>query len=89
MTLTLRTPDNNCWSCGHQFSAASDFVTNKPPSPGDVSVCIACAAPGIFRSDLTVGKPSPEEMEELLADPGYIQYATVIREMHEMRGHDH
>lgn len=64
---TTKTPESSCWHCGTKFTAASDLSGNmKTPTAGSCSICIMCAAPSIFMEDLTLRKPTQEEIDEIL-----------------------
>ena len=59
-----RVPSSVCPSCGYELSgagAAPGDPDPRPPSPGDTTVCIRCAAALIFDKDLKARRPTPEE----------------------------
>jgi ribosomal protein L40E len=60
------TPDSICSRCGNHFDRATSATPTAPkPLPGSVSICYRCGALGIFNDNLTVRRPTPEELEEL------------------------
>lgn len=67
--MTTEIPEQKCWFCG----IVQDRVTflpddRKKPKSDDYNVCINCAAPGIFMSDLTVRRPMAKEVIEFFLD---------------------
>jgi hypothetical protein len=62
-----------CPYCGAKCDAATITDADKPyggPRPGDVSVCGYCAELLIFDgAPLALRKPTPEEHDEIGADP--------------------
>jgi hypothetical protein len=70
-----------CWCCG---AAIDDQTAAGPgrqtPEPGDVSVCLYCAAVGIFTED-SVRPPTDVEATELLNDPEVVSVRTAIIEL--------
>lgn len=77
-TATTDTVPGNCWSCGMEFRKASDIVGGSVPKKGSVSVCIGCAAIGIFNEDLSVRKPNPEELVEITTTPGLADHILAV-----------
>jgi hypothetical protein len=64
MSLTVRTPDNPCPSCGSELNAATG-PAGLPPDPGDISVCYDCGEILTFNDDLTSRKLTAREMIDL------------------------
>jgi hypothetical protein len=38
------------------------------PQEGSISLCLACGALSLFQADLTLRKPTPEEIGEIMLD---------------------
>ena len=58
-----------CPSCGTRIDAASSLCEGSPaPVPGDITICIDCAAVMRFDKDLTVRLTSPAELRALHPD---------------------
>ena len=67
--MTTRTPVSSCPACGKIIDALSRPVDDDAtPSPGDVTVCLYCAAVLIINTDLTVRSPLQGEMDRLETD---------------------
>jgi hypothetical protein len=59
---------SSCPRCGYGVDAATAAYGNVQPKPGDVSICLNCAALMQFNDDLKLG-PGPESLlDELPAD---------------------
>lgn len=65
---------DRCWKCDipipvpfQMNSAEMRFA--RPPMPGDLSICAACGAFGVFDGLLLVRKPSVTEMKAITATP--------------------
>lgn len=67
--LSTPIPKQYCWKCGYQFTATSPAVGEYKPSAGDISMCISCGVASVFNEDLTLRKPTPEELEIILRHP--------------------
>lgn len=65
-------PPSMCPACGHLASAASTLgEVNYQPEPGDISLCIRCAAVNVFAADLTITEAPADLMPKLREeDPG-------------------
>src|SRR3954467_8957072 len=61
----FETPPSACVECGYRVDhAAAFFEKPQQPTPGDLSVCLNCAAVSVFEKDLTWRKPTrSEELE--------------------------
>lgn len=66
--------DRRCWKCRH--SIPQPFQLNsfqlklvRPPVPGDISICAACGAFGIFNGLLQVEKPDASMMRQITNTP--------------------
>lgn len=59
-------PEARCTACGYVTDgAAHPYDDAAVPTPGDVSVCCACAAVLVFTHDLTTRAATREEVEGL------------------------
>ena len=65
---SFQMPRSTCPYCGHDVDFAANAVRAGAPVPGDVTVCIKCAAPSVFDDDLQLRKPGPIEALALLED---------------------
>lgn len=64
-------PDNACPACGSRLDAATAVREDARPDPGDVSVCVYCAAILRFDRELYLYAPEQWEVDYLLAEiPG-------------------
>jgi hypothetical protein len=69
---TTRLQDTSaCPYCAHKLDAATAGPANPKavPSPGDGTICIECGGVLIFAEGLTVRRPTPDELAEILALP--------------------
>ena len=73
-----RTKKNSCLYCNHKLDGATQVNGNHQPKPGDVSICIACGNVSIFKEDMTLRKPSPEEEAEMQNDPNILEAQRAI-----------
>lgn len=69
-----------CPSCGHLLEAAMNArAGRKPPVEGDVTVCMYCANPLMFRADLSHRLPTPEEGLALARNPELQRIRSIIK----------
>lgn len=61
---TTETPTALCPACGHKIDRASS-MDDATPSAGDISICIRCAAVNLFAGDLTLRRPTADELDAL------------------------
>ncbi len=66
---TFDYPKNNCTNCGYERDAVTALVAGEGPKPGDVGVCLKCAAFERF----TESGYAPLSDEEFRALPEDIQ----------------
>lgn len=84
--MTCPTPPAFCWSCRTPFECGTDVEGHRYPlAPGMISICISCAAIGIFRDDLTVRKPTVEETAQLLARNDIVNHVFAVRLVQERK----
>ena len=70
MVVTTRLKPSPCPSCGYEMDAATAAFEDVRPKPGDVSVCLKCAALLEFAEDMTfapanTGRLDLETLEQL------------------------
>jgi hypothetical protein len=55
-TNSHRLPETKCPNCGTHLDAATEVGSDdgKRPSPGDLTVCIECSVPLVFKADLSM-----------------------------------
>ncbi|HEY1878489.1 MAG TPA: hypothetical protein VGG68_01005 [Caulobacteraceae bacterium] len=66
-----RLPIDHCPYCGKPHDSATNADPGRderPPEPGDASMCIGCGSMLIFDDDLKLSKPDPETLQILLSD---------------------
>jgi hypothetical protein len=62
----INLPEFSCPECGYKMDrTTAAFGQEGEPMEGDISMCLACGAPAIFRNDLTVRAPTEEEALDL------------------------
>ena len=49
-------PESSCPVCKHKFNRVSDLKESKRPKPGDITLCIKCAAVLHFDKEMRVQK---------------------------------
>lgn len=59
-----KVPENACPACGHRLDGAMAHpsVEDVPPTPGDLSVCIACGSILRFLDDMALAEVSVFEL---------------------------
>ena len=64
---TYRLPESLCPECGYKLDAATCVEGDgaNPPDPGDVSYCLNCGQVLIYAENLSVRRPTREEIAEL------------------------
>jgi NAD-dependent SIR2 family protein deacetylase len=71
-TITL--PEFSCPKCGYKMDRTTGAFEDAQPMEGDISMCLACGSPAIFRKDLTIRIPTEEEALDLAVNPEVIQF---------------
>ena len=64
-----RLPVSTCRICGYAFDCATDVRSDARPKPWDVSLCLQCAAIGIYDGNMRVVEPPLLLLLELEHDP--------------------
>ena len=69
-TADLRDQPTSCPYCGHRVRGATNPTPGDPTLPGDpdvlaFSLCVKCGELGLFTPELTLRKPTPEELAGL------------------------
>jgi hypothetical protein len=76
-----------CPYCGHKNnSIAAETFRNQPIpeiTPGDISICIACAEISQFDKELILIKTTPKMIREMLPEDldTVLRYQTVVKRM--------
>lgn len=61
----MRLKADKCPNCGYKLDAATSATGAGDPSPGDLTVCVRCAAVLVFTSEMAHRKFSEEETQGL------------------------
>jgi hypothetical protein len=75
-------PECACPTCGTKVNDATVVfhgASKASPAPGDVTVCIYCAAVSIFDDELCLRRPTPDEQREIARDPRVQKTVAEIR----------
>ena len=75
----VSTPPNCCPYCGYKVDCAGGDGTPQPNSIDSISLCLNCQNVLLFNEDLTVRKPTGEELTALKASPHWNEVQTVIQ----------
>jgi hypothetical protein len=59
--MTTRTPEQKCLACNYKIDATTSAFGEHKPRAGDYTMCLNCGAVSIFKEDLTLRAPTPEE----------------------------
>lgn len=58
-------PEGECPSCGAKVNRAGDILGEGSPEPGEVVVCLECSALNVFAEDLSLRRPTDEELVDI------------------------
>lgn len=75
--------ETNCPHCGVEIDAAQPAPGENPDAVlkgGSVTMCLNCAETGIFDDDLTLRKPTEEELAEFEQDDHYLRLRDLTRQ---------
>lgn len=75
----VNTPPNRCPYCGYEVDCAGGDGTPEPNSIDSISLCLNCQNVLLFNDDLTVRKPTDEELTALKASLHWNEVQTVIQ----------
>lgn len=85
--MSVPVPEHKCPYCSHALNRVSipgpDPVPE--PEPGDATVCINCSAVLVFGPDLTVHKPTDEEIVDLAGSPSLLEAMRFVGEYQKMK----
>lgn len=63
-------PTSHCPSCGQELDGSTETARiGDRPKPGDIAVCIYCAAVNQFGDDLMLEPVTGDKLAEVMADP--------------------
>lgn len=68
-------PPSQCCECGYKVNGASGPCK---PEPGDLTLCIQCACLNVFNTDLSLRKPTDEEIFAAAVNPDLQQLRKMI-----------
>jgi hypothetical protein len=75
----INVPPQACPACGYVVDAASDAFGDSLPAPGDVCVCLACAAVGIYGAGLMIRLPDAGEAADVASNRDIARVQKAIR----------
>lgn len=72
--MTTRIPDQTCPYCGRNIGATmkTKDTDQRPPEPGDLSLCFYCGEVAKFDNNMILIKLEPEELIKVLRENPYI-----------------
>ena len=76
----FRVPLAHCPTCNHKLDAASNPEDDRPPAPGDATICIKCATVLIYLPDMSLRLATQEEIN--LCGRDMPQIVRAIKELH-------
>jgi hypothetical protein len=65
MKLDVKVPPSPCLACGEINNMAMATFGERPPKPGDYTVCLKCGHLMVFADDLSMRNPTGAEMVEV------------------------
>jgi hypothetical protein len=84
--VTELSTEAKCNTCGYPIEAATG-LTGVIPSPGDVSICIACGTPEVFGmcpTGMVTRSCTDDELEEIMRDETVVKTITGISQLREI-----
>jgi hypothetical protein len=72
MPESIKTPGDNCPSCGKFLDGATGIGESRDPRPGMVSICLYCGHIMAFTDDLRLRELNDEEIKEVAGNPAII-----------------
>lgn len=79
MKKTTRTPESKCLQCGIIIDAATDPLTGKEPSKGQISVCIKCGHVMTYDKDLKLAELTAKDWVDIGKDAKAMQFITIAK----------
>lgn len=70
---------NRCPHCEHILEGATGVTTQNAPKPGDVTLCIYCAAVLVFQDDMRVRLPVEEEANEFASNGELMKMQKIVK----------
>lgn len=70
---------NRCPNCTHILEEATGVTTDDAPKPGDVTLCIYCAAVLVFTDDMMVRLPTEEESNEFANNAELMHMQKIVK----------
>jgi ribosomal protein L40E len=74
-------PVQHCLKCGYRMDMSSDMDQGHQPRPGDVSICMRCAALHVFDDNLIGRAPTGDEMIKLVQNRKVLQLQLAISQL--------
>lgn len=82
----LRMPSSRCPSCGQELDGATDTVRDvRRPQPGDILICVYCAAVNKLGEDMMLEPVAGDELILMLADPDVKEAVAAVRKVMALR----
>lgn len=75
---THRLSSHSCPRCGHTMDCASGLSGDRPPGPGDISLCINCGGIALYTEDLQLREPTGGEEYEIRVSDSWPEIAHAI-----------
>jgi hypothetical protein len=71
--MSEHTVHHTCPSCGYEMDTLANVVDGQDtaPHPGDVTICMDCTAPAVFRQDMSLRALT---VQEVLDHPEIARY---------------
>jgi hypothetical protein len=69
---TTRLPPHHCPHCSKLLNSATHAPGQpdiRPPEPDDITLCFGCGEFCLFTADMTLRKPTEDELIEIGLDP--------------------
>lgn len=70
LTTTTHVPIHIC-ICGQTLDAASEIRGNSKPSENDFTLCLNCGFIWVFNADLTLRRPTDEDIKSAESNPEF------------------
>jgi hypothetical protein len=84
---THKTPLAACPFCGRGNDRSTSIEAHlAPPSAGDASICFKCGAVSVYVADLSLRRPTVDEMGEFMGVPDVVRAMQAWRMLNGGRG---